>query len=70
MQTTHFPFASTAAVLRLSHWFSGLFEGQSAGNPSLEQRVDHIHALQRMARDLEASQPNLAAELRNFVARS
>ena len=70
MQTTYSPLASTAAVLRFSQWFSSLFAGQPTGAPSLDQRVDNIHALQRMARDLEVSQPNLAAELRHFAARS
>jgi hypothetical protein len=70
MQTTHTSFISNATVLRLSQWLMGLFTDRSAENAGLEQRVDHIHALLHMARDLEVSQPNLAAELRYFAARS
>lgn len=70
MHTTHIPFVSNATVLRLSQWLMGLFTDRSADNAGLEQRVDHIHALLHMARDLEVSQPNLAAELRYFAARS
>lgn len=70
MHTTHIPFVSNATVLRLSQWLMGLFTDRSAEKAGLEQRVDHIHALLHMARDLEVSQPNLAAELRYFAARS
>ena len=70
MQTTHTPFISNATVLRLSQWLMGLFTERQVANADLVQRVDHIHALLHMARDLEVSQPNLAAELRYFAARS
>ena len=71
MQTT---FASNVAakplMFGISQWFSGLFASHSPRTAAIEARVDNIRALQRMARDLESSQPNLAAELRNFAARS
>jgi hypothetical protein len=70
MQTTHTSFISNATVLRLSQWLMGLFTDRLVANADLEQRVDHIHALLHMARDLELSQPNLAAELRYFATRS
>ena len=70
MQTTHTPFIFNATVLRLSQWLMGLFTERQVANADFVQRVDHIHALLHMARDLEVSQPNLAAELRYFAARS
>jgi hypothetical protein len=70
MHTTHIPFVSNATVLRLSQWLMGLFTERQVANADFVQRVDHIHALLHMARDLEVSQPNLAAELRYFAARS
>jgi hypothetical protein len=70
MHTTHIPFVSNATVLRLSQWLMGLFTERQVANADFVQRVNHIHALLHMARDLEVSQPNLAAELRYFAARS
>lgn len=71
MQTTFVP-AITAKPLSfaIGQWFSTLFSANTPVTPTDNTRVDNIRALQRMARDLEISQPNLAAELRNFATRS
>ncbi|MEK0427844.1 MAG: hypothetical protein RI962_417 [Pseudomonadota bacterium] len=70
MQTSASPTVPTATILRFPMWFVHLLTGQAAGVSSVEQRVDDIHSLQQMARDLELTQPNLAAELRNFATRA
>ena len=71
MQTT---FARTIPAIPqlfgVSQWFAKFFIPESQRANADESRVDNIRALQRMARDLDISQPNLAAELRNLAARS
>ena len=70
MQTTFYPAIAKPASFGLAQWFSGIFSARQPVVTGDDTRVDNIRALQRMARDLEVSQPNLAAELRNFAARS
>lgn len=70
MQTTFYPAIAKPTSFGLAQWFSGIFSAKQAVVTGDETRVDNIRALQRMARDLELSQPNLAAELRNFASRS
>lgn len=70
MQTTFSPAVAKPVSFDFSHWILGLFSAKPTVVTADESRVDNIRALQRMARELEGSQPNLAAELRNFAARS
>ena len=74
MQTTFSPAIAKPLSFGISQWISGLFSAQqgavTAQDARVDNRVDNIRALQRMARELEFSQPNLAAELRNFATRS
>ncbi len=50
--------------------FSALLKSHSSGSRIEQDRVATAGGLQRMARDVEHSQPNLAAELRYFASRS
>ncbi len=50
--------------------FTALLKGQVGDKSAKQQRLATIASLQRMARDVEYSQPNLAAELRYFASRS
>ncbi len=50
--------------------FTALLKGQAGDKSAKQQRLATIASLQRMARDVEYSQPNLAAELRYFASRS
>lgn len=71
MQTTFAPAITTKPIaFAFAQWVSDLFSAKQPVVSTDDRRVDNIRALQRMARDLEGSQPNLAAELRNFAARS
>ncbi len=71
MQTTfNTGIASKPVSLAVGHWFSTFFSTKAPATTTDNSRVDNVRALQRMARDLEVSQPNLAAELRNFATRS
>ncbi len=53
--------------------WTGLFartNSQSEFNGKAKsQKLKHAISLQRMAREVETSQPNLAAELRSFASR-
>ncbi len=71
MQTTFAPaIASKPLFSGISQWISAWFNAQPVKHNAAESRVDNIRALQRLARELDDSQPNMAAELRNFAARS
>lgn len=71
MQTSFAPNAAGKPLLfGFSAWLSDLFTTQTAQPGVDEVRIDSARALQRLARELDNSQPNLAAELRNFAARS
>ena len=43
-------------------------KGEESGRAK-SQKLKQAISLQRMAREVESSQPNLAAELRNFASR-
>ena len=53
--------------------FSGLFartnKQDRSSDKAKSQKLKHAISLQRMAREVESSQPNLAAELRSFASR-
>ncbi len=75
MQTTFAPtLASKPLFFGLSQWISGLLAVKTPVSQMVShsdiKRVEGIRALQRMARDIEDTQPSMAAELRNFAARS
>jgi hypothetical protein len=70
MQTTYTATIAKPLGFDFVQWFSGIFSAKQPVVTADDGRVDNIRALQRMARELEYSQPNLAAELRNFAARS
>ena len=71
MQTTFDSnIVAEPAMFGISQWFSGLFVNQPQHPAADNTRVENTRALQLMARELDSNQPNLAAELRNFAARS
>lgn len=74
MQTSFAPAVAKPFWMIVSQFFSSAFSSMfSAEQPrvlAMEQRVQNIRALQRMAREIETTQPNLAAELRNFAGRA
>ena len=55
---------------RFAEVFVSVFTPQSSKQPSDNDRVTTAISLQRMANDIEAIQPSLAAELRSFASRS
>lgn len=66
----------TAKVLALSlpnrfvSLLSGLFTSKDRNTKHADDRVSGALNLQQMANDMDSLQPNLAAELRAFAARS
>ena len=74
MHASFAPAVAKPLWMIISQWFAGAFSTMfSSDQPrsiAMEQRVENIRALQRMARDIETSQPNQAAELRNFAGRA
>ncbi len=71
MQATVIPaVTSKPQIWGFTQWLSDLFGLRAPALSDQERRLDSIRALQHMARDLDATQPNLAAELRSFAARS
>ena len=74
MHASFAPVVAKPFWMIVSQWFSsafaGMFSSEQPRSIVMEQRVENIRALQRMARDIETSQPNLAAELRNFAGRA
>lgn len=50
--------------------FTALLKSQAAPSDAEQARLSTTSSLQRMARDVECSQPNLAAELRYFASKS
>ena len=59
--------SNSSIAITFSYWISGIFDRPQS---STENRLTNTRALLTMARDLEQSQPNLAAEFRNFASRS
>lgn len=49
--------------------FAAMFKSKTLSDRKLSVKVKNTIALNRMARDLESSQPSLAAELRYFASR-
>ena len=70
MHTTLSPQLARTSAFKLPLWISALFINRQVDAGGAEQRVTDIHALQHLARDVELSQPNLAAELRHLAARN
>lgn len=59
--------SNSVLVIGISQWISSIFV--KPGTSTMD-RLTNTRALLTMARDLEQSQPNLAAEFRNFASRS
>jgi len=59
--------SSSSIAVAFTQWISGVF---ASSQSSTEDRLTNTRVLLTMARDLEQSQPNLAAEFRNFASRS
>ncbi len=55
---------------RLLHLCTGLAPHQTKVRDTSDDRVSAAMSLQRMAKEMEAVQPSLAAELRSFASRS
>ncbi len=55
---------------RLLNLWTGLATHQSKVRDASDDRVSAAMSLQRMAKEMEAVQPSLAAELRSFASRS
>ena len=56
--------------LVLGQWINKLLKPQRTTLANVTDRVSNTRALINVAREVEQSQPNLAAEFRNFASRS
>ncbi len=56
--------------LVLGQWINKLVSPQRTTVATITDRVTNNRALINLAREVEQSQPNLAAEFRNFASRS
>lgn len=56
--------------LVLGQWINKLLVPQRTTVTMVSDRVSNTRALINLAREVEQSQPNLAAEFRNFASRS
>ena len=54
----------------LVHWINSLLVPQCTTQATVTDRVSNNRELINLAREVEQSQPNLAAEFRNFASRS
>jgi hypothetical protein len=54
----------------LGQWVNKLLSLQRTTTTMVTDRVSNARALINLAREVEQSQPNLAAEFRNFASRS
>ena len=54
----------------LVHWINSLLVPQRTTQATVTDRVSNNRELINLAREVEQSQPNLAAEFRNFATRS
>ena len=54
----------------LSQWINKLLAPQRTTQVTVTDRVSNTRVLINLAREVEQSQPNLAAEFRNFASRS
>ncbi len=62
--------SSKPFFLSLQNPFTALFSGTKSKKTADQSRLENTVGLQSMARDVESSQPSLAAELRYFASRS
>jgi hypothetical protein len=56
--------------LVVGQWITKMFAPQRTTQGQINNRVSNARQLINLARDVEQSQPNLAAEFRNFASRS
>ena len=56
--------------LVLGQWITKMFTLQRTTQDQINNRVSNARQLIKLARDVDQSQPNLAAEFRNFASRS
>ena len=56
--------------LLLGQWITKMFTPQRTTQDQTNNRVSNARQLINLARDVEQSHPNLAAEFRNFASRS
>ena len=56
--------------LFVGQWIAKIFARQRTTQDQIKNRVSNARQLINLARDVEQSQPNLAAEFRNFASRS
>jgi len=56
--------------LVLGQWITKMFTPQRTTQDQINNRVSNARKLIKLARDVDQSQPNLAAEFRNFASRS
>ena len=56
--------------LVLGQWVTKIFTPQRTTQEQTNNRVSNARQLINLAKDVEQSQPNLAAEFRNFASRS
>ena len=61
---------NTTISLFLGQWIAKMFAPQRTTQEQIKNRVSNVRQLINLARDVEQSQPNLAAEFRNFASRS
>jgi hypothetical protein len=54
----------------LGQWINKLLAPQRTTQVTVTDRVSNTRVLINLAREVEQSQPNLAAEFRNFASRS
>ena len=64
--------SSNSATISLfsGQWITKMFSPQRTTQNQISDRVSNARQLINLARDVEQSQPNLAAEFRNFASRS
>lgn len=65
----HFFVAATDTLSPAALITRALRSGHTTSETKQKQRLQQAVVLNRMARDLDSSQPSLAAELRNFASR-
>jgi hypothetical protein len=56
--------------LVLGQWITKMFAPQRTTKKQTSERVSNARQLINLAKDVEQTQPNLAAEFRNFASRS
>jgi hypothetical protein len=59
-----------AIPLVVGQWITKILTPQRTTQDQMNNRVSNARQLINLARDVEQSQPNLAAEFRNFASRS